>query len=697
MHPSNSAALMAFSALTSSSVYAHDHHDEIEVISVMGTKHVQASNSSAMKMDMSQLETPGSISVYNKELIEAQGAATLGQVLKNDASVSTGNVRRGRERFYMRGFVLEPDQSYLRDGQFHLSRYSQPIELYERIEVLKGPSALLYGKSTPGGMVNLVTKRAQQEEFHFNFQQEFGSFGYNKSLLDVGGALNKSGSVRARSILSKSSDDGWREYKDGTKATEERFVGALMLEADLSGDTVLSVNYDRTEDEGGIDMGPQHIRNEKSGKYELAGKRDYIWDMPWSSRDSSVENMGFTLNSYLNDDWTISAGFNRQRHQRQTTESLYGKVQGIDLGAGEYALRGRDTYEQFDVATGFFDFKGEFYTGDVHHRMLIGSSVVDYQKSGMQKKLKIAGKVNINDAIVIGKPEELDYRNGSALKQTHRKTYGVYIQDLIEFNDSWHLLAGVRLDREETSEASHNNILPKLAVMYHPTQNTTLYSTYSESFEPKDPVSNTEDTNYGKKLDAERGESFEVGAKGEFLDGSLYVSAAVFDIEKNNKAVTDKSGDKPITTQSGKVRHQGVELSLEGQLSDNLSVLTSMMYLDGKIVSDPIYAGKRSKDTPKFSASTWFNYRVTENTQLSIGAVYVGERFGDTPNYFKKDAYVKVDMGLSHTIKFASEQQGIISINIDNLFDEDYLRGGCNNSAMFGSARSVKASFQYKF
>ncbi|WP_246033257.1 TonB-dependent siderophore receptor [Shewanella canadensis] len=420
--------------------------------------------------------------------------------------------------------------------------------------------------------------------------------------------------------------------------------------------------------------------------------------MPWSSRDSSVENMGFTLNSYLNDDWTISAGFNRQRHQRQTTESLYGKVQNMDLGVGEYALRGRDTYEQYDVSTGFFDFKGEFYTGDVHHRMLIGSSVVDYQKSGMQKKLKIAGKVNINDAITIGKPEELDYRNGTALKQVQRKTYGVYIQDLIEFNDSWHLLAGVRLDREESQEATHNNILPKLGVMYHPTPNTTLYTTYSESFEPKDPVSESDDINFGKQLDAERGESLEVGAKGEFLDGTLLVTTAVFDIEKSNKVVTEKRENQPsITTQSGKVRHKGVEFSIEGQLSDNLSILSSMMYLDGKIISDPKFAGKRSKDTPKFSASTWFNYRVGDNSQLSVGAIYVGERFGDTPNYFKKDAYVKVDMGFSHTINFANEQQGIISINIDNLFDEDYLRGGCNNSAMFGSARSVKASFQYKF
>ncbi|MPY26573.1 TonB-dependent siderophore receptor [Shewanella sp. YLB-07] len=698
MFPKNKSFLAVIAAVSPFYLYAHQDHQNIEVISVMGTKQPIATNSSAMKMDISQLETPGSISVYSKELIEAQRATSLGQVLKNDASVSSGNVRRNRERFYMRGFILEPDQSYLRDGQFHLSRYAQPIELYERIEVLKGPSALLYGKSTPGGMINMVTKKAQ-EELQFSFQQEFGSFGFNQSILDVGGALNASGSIRSRAILSKSFQDGWRKYKDGSYAGQERFVGALMLEADLSEDTTLSLNYDRTRDEGALDMGPQHLKNEQTGKYELAGKRGYIWDMPWSARESTVENMGFSLNSHLDDDWSIQMGYNQQRHERQSLESLYGKIQKMDLAEGTYELRGRDTYEKFDVSTAFFDLKGEFYTGNIHHRLLMGTSMVDYDRSGKQKKMKIAGRISMNDEQIIRRPDELDYRNGDALTRVQRKTYGVYVQDMIEFSDRWHLLAGVRFDREQTQEATHNNLLPKLGLIYHPSENTSIYTTYSESFEPKDPVSNTDDINYGKKLDAERGQSFEIGAKGEFFDASLFLSAALFSIEKSNKVVTVKNGKgkPPITTQNGKARHQGIEFSAEGKLTTRLSVLTSMMYLDAKIVDDPLYAGKRAKDTPQFSASTWFNFDVTESSQLSIGAVYVGERYGDTPNDFLKQAYVKVDMGYSHTFSLANEHEAILRVNVDNLFDADYLRGGCNNSAMFGDGRAIKASVHYRF
>ncbi|WP_076415418.1 TonB-dependent siderophore receptor [Shewanella sp. UCD-KL12] len=691
-----SVALSILAAINPIFVYAHDKHDDIEIISVMGISKPIASNSSAMKMDMSQLETPGSISVYSKELIEAQRASSLGQVLRNDASVSVGNVRRNRERFYMRGFVLEPDQSYMRDGQYHLSRYAQPIELYERVEVLKGPSALLYGKSTPGGMINLVTKKAH-DEMQFNLSQEYGSFGFNQSLLDAGGSLNESGSIRSRVILSKSSQDGWRRYKDGSYAGQERFVGALMLEADLSEDTTLSLNYDLTDDEGRIEMGPQHLKNKASGKFELAGKRDYIWDMPWSNRKSQVENSGFTFNSYLNDAWSINMGFNQQRHQRQTLESLYGKVQNVDLDKGTYSLRGRDTFERFDVTTAFFDLKGDFYTGDIHHRLLVGSSIVDYDRTGQQMKMAIAGRASFNDRHIIERPKELDYRNGAAMTHVQRHTYGLYAQDMIEFNDSWHLLAGLRFDREQTTHETRHNVLPKLGIIYHPTENTSIYSTYSESFEPKDPISNSDDVNYGKKLQAERGQSFEIGAKGEFLEGALYVSTALFSIEKNNKVVTDKRDDKPVTTQNGKALHNGVELTVEGKLTPSLSMLTSVMYLDAKIISDPLYTGKRAKDTPAFTASTWFNFDVTEQSQLSVGAVYVGERFGDTPNDFLKEAYVKVDLGYSHSVHFSNQHLAVFRVNIDNLFDTYYLRGGCSNSAMFSDGRAIKASLQYKF
>ncbi|AQS35740.1 TonB-dependent siderophore receptor [Shewanella psychrophila] len=691
-----SIAVMA--AMTIIPAQAHEKGSgEIERISVTGTKSVISSHGSAMKMETSQLDTAGTVAVYDSSLMEAQKAQTLGDVLKNDASVSAGNTRRNRERFYMRGFVLEPDQSYLRDGQFHLSRYSQPIELYERIEVLKGTGALLYGKSTPAGLINLVTKKADKDEFKFSIQHEFGSFGHSKSTLDVAGALNESGTIRARSILSKSHKDGWREYKDGSKAESERFVGALMLEGDISDDTTITFNYDKTDDDGKLDMGALHLKNKKTGEHELIGKRGYIWDMPWAKRKSDVENIGFTVNSNLSDDWSFNTGVNKQIHERRTLESMYGKVQGVDLEKKQYSLRGRDTFEKFAVLTGYFDLKGEFDTGGINHRMVIGTNFIDYSRTGKQMSMKIKNKVSWDAPAIINRPDELDYRNGKDMAKLARKSYGVYVQDQIELNDQWHVIAGVRLDREETDTSTQNNILPKLGVIYHPTDNTSIYTTYSESFEPKDPIMNSDDVNYGKSLDAERGESFEIGAKGEFLDGALYLSTALFNIEQNNKVITDKTGKHPETTQAGSVRHRGIEFSAEGQLTNDLSLLTSMMYIDAKIIKDPRFEGNLSRDVPKFSASTWLSYSLTDDTKLSAGAVYVGERYGDPANEFLKDGYVKVDLGLSHTVNLGSDHAAIVRFTVDNLFDADYLKGGCTNNANFGDGRAFKASLEYKF
>lgn len=694
------AGLVALSITTPLALADDDHHhdhDEFERISVFGKKtSYSAENSSAMKMNLSQLETPGVISIYDQELVDAQRATSLAQLLKNDASVSTGNTRRNRERFYMRGFVLEPDQSYLRDGQFHLARYTMPIELYERVEVLKGPSALLYGKSTPGGMINMVTKKAQSD-FNLSASQEFGSFGFMQSTIDVGGALNDDGSIRSRAILSKSSQDGWRKYKDGSFASTDKLVGAIMLEADVGEATTISFNWDKVNDDGSHEMGPQHVKNKETGKFELVGKRDYIWDMPWSHRWSDVENIGFKIDSELNDNWSISTGYNRQIHERQTTESLFGKVQGLNAQTGEYSLRGRDTYEKFEVDTAFIDFKGDFETGEIHHRLLIGANLVDYDRRGKQAKVKIPGKVNINDQIIVDRPEDLDYRLGEDLENVQRRTYGFYAQDLIEFSEQWHVLAGVRYDVEETKHGKQSNVLPKFALMYHPCANTTIYGTYSQSFEPKDPVMNSDDVNYGKKLDAELGELYEIGAKAELLEGSLFVSGAVFQISKDNKVVTIKGDHPPITTQDGAAVHKGFELSAEGKVTEDLSILSTYMYLDAQTTKDPKYVGKVSKDTAKHTFSTWANYQLTENSNFHVGAVYVGERFGDTPNEFKKDAYVKVDIGYQHRFDLGDDHEGILRINVDNALNADYLKGGCMNSAMFGDERAVKASFQFNF
>ncbi len=159
-------------------------------------------NSTAMRMEMTQLETPGQVAVIDETVIDEQRASTLGEVLRNDASVSAGGTSRNRERFSLRGFELSSSDGFLRDGRQHWSHYRQPIELLERVEVLKGPSGLLYGKSEPGGLVNMVSKKPTTQT-QASLSQDLGSNDHSRTVLDVSGALNDAETLRARAILPK--------------------------------------------------------------------------------------------------------------------------------------------------------------------------------------------------------------------------------------------------------------------------------------------------------------------------------------------------------------------------------------------------------------------------------------------------------------------------------------------------------------
>ncbi|MGF1787518.1 TonB-dependent siderophore receptor [Photobacterium swingsii] len=686
------SAILVASAFSSMVVYAHQDAVQEENMTVMGTQHgYQADNISAMKMEMNQLDTPGSIAIYDEALIEEQGAATLGDVLKNDASISAGNTRRNRERFYMRGFELNPDQSYLRDGQFHLANYALPLELYERVEVLKGPSSLLYGKSTPAGMINLVTKKAHGD-FHLNLSQELGAYNHTKTTLDVGGALNSNETLRARLIGSTAKKESYRRHKDGSALESERMVGALILEADLGERGTVRLNYDRTQDDGHIDMGSAFFQNG-----DLIGTKEFVWDMPWAKRHSTVENYGVNLDFELSQSWMLTSGYNRQNVDRRTIESNWGKVfnesskkPNYDPNTETWKVMARDTFDTYKVDTAYLDFKGEFELAGMQHKLLVGSSYIDYKRTEQQDKKGSIGKLSINDNKVIAKPTDLDYRKGK-VTGFERQTLGLYVQDYVEFNQEWHALAGVRFDQEKTKDETHNNVLPKFAVIYHPSDDSSVYATYSQSFEPKDPVA-AKYNNAGEKLDAERGELYELGAKKTFFEGLMLVSGALFNIEKNNLAYDDRSTN--TMHQDGKVRHRGIELAADGQMTDSLSLSSSLMWLDARYLDHPRLEGKRAKDAPKFAMGAWANYQIDEKNNFHLGARYEGQKYGDPYEKFSKPAYTLVDLGYTHRVALSDDLDGLVRVNVNNLFNEQYLRGGCNHNAMYGDDRTVKATFQ---
>lgn len=660
-------------------------------------------NSTAMRVEATQLETPGQVTVIDEQLIDEQRASTLGNVLKNDASISAGGVSRNRESFKLRGFDLQSSSGFLRDGKQHWSHYRQPIELLERVEILKGPAGLLYGKSAPGGLINMVAKKPTYET-QINISQDLGSNNDSRTTADISGSLNDDQTLRARAIVSKQSYDSWRTYGDGSTPSTERFVGGLFVDYDLNDKVTLSVHYDRTNDNGSVDSGAYIDIN--TGKPILG--EDHIWDAQWSTIENDVENVGFDIAAQLSDNWNMKLGYNNQDFRRRDTES-FTKPETYNAATGEVTYQVYDRMDHWVFNTAFIDFVGEFDAFGMQHQTLIGANWLGYYYSKLSDTSdKLRNDPSDDLTGIVGqpfdKPSDIHYSKGKK-SVTERDSYGIYVQDMVTVNDQWQVLAGLRFDREVNEDHTYNNVLPKLGLIYHPKENGSIYATYSESFEPKDPVSTSgdNDKNEGMELDPVKGKLYELGTKWELMDNQLFVSGAIFDITQENIVISQKIKGNPDydseTTQAGKQVHRGAEFNAMGYVTEAFSLSGSMTYLDAEIHDElkPKRDGNRPADVPEFSASIWTRYSLANNTDVNLGAIYVGERFGDVDNTYKKDAYTRFDTGISHTINYDKDMDLVLRFNIENLFDTDYLAGGSQTKTIVGEGRNYMASIQLRY
>ncbi|MGR4989270.1 TonB-dependent siderophore receptor [Vibrio rotiferianus] len=653
-------------------------------------------NSTAMRMEMTQLETPGQVAVIDEAVIDEQRASTLGEVLQNDASVSAGGTSRNRERFSLRGFELSSSDGFLRDGRQHWSHYRQPIELLERVEVLKGPSGLLYGKSEPGGLVNMVSKKPTTET-QASLSQDIGSNDHSRTVLDVSGALNEEETLRARAIVAKESYGSWREYGDGTEPQTDRVVGGLVVEYDITEDIMVSAHYDRTKDDGSVDSGAYIV----DGKPVRGDK--YIWDAQWSKIDNDVENYGIDINAQVTDSVNVKAGYNRQDFKRFDVES-YPKFDRYEED-GTIKHKGNERSDNWVFDTAYVDVTTDFSLFGTDNTFLVGANYLDYS---YDRFMAFHDGEYVPAGETVAKPQPTSSKKWPT---SEYDTWGIYVQNMMTINDYWQVLAGVRYDEKRSDELTESQVSPKLGVIFHPASNGSIYVQYSESFMPQGTVNSTDYTNDGEELDAERGISYEVGTKWELFDERLYVTGALFDITLENIALdvedgVNAGGDVMYKkTQDGEQVHRGAEILAQGFVTEELSLTASAMYLDAEITESVDYKGNRPADVPEFSASVWSSYKVQNNTNVNLGLIYEGERYGDAANTFKKDGYARIDMGVSYTHKYDENLDIVTRFNVENLFDTDYLAGGGSTNSkqdgasgvVIGEGRNYMATIQFKY
>ena len=668
-------------------------------IVVTGQKSYYDENAvTATRLDLPIVETPQSIFVINSDLIADQQAFRLDQVLQNDSSVQKSNNFLGAYSSYqIRGFTLSNTSNYLRDGRvfFHLA--APPVEVLERVEVLKGPSSVLYGTLAPGGIINMTPKRPQAE-FEGSVKATIGTDSLYHGAIDFGGPLTNNGDVRYRLNGVYENSDFFREFSDGSDFNVKRYTLAGALDWDIGDKTLLRLNADYTDDNRPQDIGLFAPTAEILKQLN----ETLILSQPWSKYDSDVANFNAELTHDFSDALQFRTGFSFQDYRRDRYDNQF---RGIPDAQGDVLFRARRRVNRYEYMTFFADVKAEFETGPLEHQVLVGVEKTDVSRDNNETAANFNFQTNIFNPPIIADPGIVT-RPDNAVGGDDR--IGIYAQDNIAFGN-WRLLVGARYDDYEdeffneagiqTFGNAAENLTPRVGLLYLPNPSLSLYGSYSESFEPNGSVG-AQYVNAGDSLDPTIGSQWEAGVKWEAFGGTLLTTAAVFTIDRANVPIEDIISNTIV--QRGKQTHNGAEITMAGIIGDHLSITGSATYLDAEFVEDdnPSIIGNTPNGVPELALSLAAEYEILEGTLdgLSIqgGMFYESDRPVDDANTYDLDAYTRFDAGLKY-VQETANQDLIWRLTAQNIFDKRYYKGRSIAAIVPERPLEVRGSLEVKF
>ncbi|GLO59186.1 TonB-dependent siderophore receptor [Pseudomonas sp. ITEM 17296] len=670
------------------------------------TGYVATRSATGTKTDTPILEIPQAINVVTADQVQAQGARNLTQALRYTPGLATGGFTDRNsiaDEITSRGFAPTPlylDGAYLPyAGSLGGAPQIDPYTL-ERIEVLKGPSSVLYGQNQPGGLINMVSKRPTREQRN---QVKLGAGSYNRvnGAFDTSGPLDEQGAFTYR--LVGVADKGNEQV---AHTHSERLLLAPSLTWAPNEDTALTVLAQVQRDDGLADyQSLPMIGSLKRGPTGQRIDRDFFsGDSHYNDYKRNQYIFGYDFSHRFSDDLAVRSTARytdvRDRYKGFYLRSFVSDDEGVDYTR---ANRVKLDWRQHNIAyTLDNNLEYKFNTGALQHTTLAG---VDYRH--FSRKYDGYNAYNVLPVDLYGKNNYdtssvtpvLDTQWDNTVRQT-----GVYVQDQIKL-DQWILTVGGRQDWAEIdnkdllakSIASQrdNKFTGRIGLTYVTEFGLAPYVSYSQSFLPTLGTDSA-----GKSFEPTEGEQYEVGVKYQPVEGTL-LTASVFQVKQKN-VLTQDDDNPQYQAQDGEVRSRGVELELKSTL-DNIDVLAAATYIDSFYTkSNYGDQGNRSESQAPVSASLWVDYHFTQamfnGLTFGAGARYTGRKPGDSSNSFDVPAYAVYDATVSYDLgKFDASLRGLqASLNVQNIFDREYV-SDCNYAfgCYYGQERVASVEMTY--
>lgn len=633
------------------------------------------------------LNSAKTVTVINQDLIKDMGAQSFTDALRATPGITLGTGEGGNpygDRPFIRGY--DAQSSTFINGMRDVGSQSRETFNIEQIEVLKGPSSVYNGRGAVGGSINIVTKKAQAEDF-INADVAIGTDALKRASLDVNHVIADEAAVRVNLMAHDANTPG-RDEVSGN-----RWGIAPSVTFGLTTPTKVTLEYYHFENHDIPDYGIPY--DQATGRPADVDPNNFYGLLSRDFRDNNDDTASVLISHDFSNDmqFTSTSVYSRNTNYYIVTnpDDTTGNV------ANGYVWRNtKSRHSVTKTLATQLQLAGEAKLAGFTNRFAIGTEFSNERTSNLSYTVDTGNGRNAgcNDALLanynctlLSKPNPHDPWVGSVTlgtdaTVTETDTRSVYAFNTIELNESWMINGGVRWDDYSTAAQNSTSSLSndddflnyQLSVLYKPAVNGSIYAAWGTSSNPPGTSNGDGSDRLGSNnedLKPEDTESYELGTKWDFFSGRLSLNGSVFQIEKNNARVATYADRNSPQENVGEQKVKGFEIGFSGDITEHWHGFGGYTYLDASLESNGFnaaYDGNRFPNTAKNSISLFTTYDITEQLNVGTGAYYMGQVYGNTGNTLSIPSYWRFDVVSSYKMNdFLT-----LRLNVQNLTDERY-------------------------
>ncbi|MCO8614420.1 TonB-dependent receptor [Burkholderia multivorans] len=652
-----------------------------------------------LRADIAVLDTAQAVNVVPAQVLRDQRPRNLDDALGNVSGITQGNTLAGTQDTIMkRGFGDNRDGSVMHNGMPIVQGRSFNAAV-DSVEVLKGPTSLLYGLMDPGGVVNVVSKQPQLTRYNA-ISLGASTYGHGKNggsaTFDSTGPIGDS-RLAYRLIVDQSNEQYWRNFGE----YRQTFVAPSL--AWYGRDTQVVVSYEYRKFHSPFDRGTA-LDPRTNAPLDIPARRRI--DEPFNNMDGESHLAQLSVDHQFNTDWSAHLGYS---YNRETYDANQLRTTGVDPVKGTLSRSNDATHGSLSTDSyGIGYVNGKLTLAGMRHDVQVGFDT-EYRRIYRKDMLRQAVKTPFSyvDPVYGLLPPSSTVSASDSDQTDTLHAASAFMQDAIHLTDKWIVSGGVRYITynqiagrgrpfHANTDLSGSRWLPRAGIVYKWTDTFSLYASYSQSLKPSSSIAPLAS---GYVIDGatppERATAWEVGGKLD-LPGGLSGTLALFDIDKKNVLVSQFNDATKLTDwrTSGKARSRGVELDVSGRIGERVNVIASYAYIDAKTIEDPLYAGNRLWNVARHTASLAAVYDVGtlgggDDLRIGAAARYVGARPGDSANSFTLPSYVLADAFATYDTRLGKQKLSF-QLNVKNLFNRTYYPSSANRYFVaIGDARQV--------